>query len=321
MPGRPIRALIVMLAAAAGCAGSPAPGAAPRSPSPTDSATVTPAASPSPDRPCGWRSTASYRRVVWIWMENRSYGDVLGRSGDGARLKRYAARCGVATDYHALTHPSLPNYLAAVAGRTWGVSTDCSPATCSLDRRSLFGQVTAAGRHWNGYAESMLERCDRRSYGRYAARHNPAVYFLPIRTQCRHRDVRMGGRTGRFAEALAANSLPAFSFVTPNLCHDGHDCSTAAADDWLGRWLDRIVSSRAYALGRTVVVVTWDEDDGSAANRVPTVVIAPTVPPGTRVGRRLTHYSLLRATEQLLGLPLLQNAKTAPRMLGPFHLR
>src|SRR3954451_2994776 len=129
----------------------------------------------------------------------------------------------------------------------------------------------------------------------------------------------MGGAGGRFATMLRDRSLKPFTFITPNLCHDGHDCSTATADNWLGGWLDRITDSAAYGADDTVVFVTWDEGVGS--NHVATVVIAPTVPAGTKVGQRYNHYSLLRTTEEILGLPLLRHAAKAASMRKAFSLK
>jgi hypothetical protein len=246
-------------------------------------------------------------------MENRSYGQILGSHPAAPRLASYARRCAVATSYYAITHPSLPNYLAAVSGSTGGVRSDCSPSQCPQHRNSLFAQLVTHGKQWRSYAQSMSSRCDRSSYGRYAARHNPAVYFPGIRSTCTQWDLPMGGTSGRFASALQHQALRPFTFVTPNLCSDGHDCSTASADRWLGSWLDRIVSSPTYAAGHTAVFVTWDEGVGSD-NRVATVVIAPSVTPGTRAKARFTHYSLLRTTEELFGLPLLGAAARARSM-------
>jgi hypothetical protein len=267
---------------------------------------------------CGWRRTTSYRHVVWIWMENRDYQEVLG-GGAAPRLASYAKRCGLATNYLAVAHPSLPNYLAAVSGSTHGIGTDCDPSSCSQRGPSLYGQLDSAGSTWRGFAESMRSHCDTGSYDSYAARHNPAVYFTAIRSRCRSWDVAMGGTGGPFAYGLAHRALPAFTFVTPNLCDDGHDCSTSTADAWLGTWLDRIVASPAYLTGDVVVFVTWDEGIGSD-QRVGTVLIGPTVPVGTRSSLRFTHYSLLRTTEELLGLPLLGNAASARSMRTAFRL-
>jgi phospholipase C len=257
--------------------------------------------------------------VIWIWMENRTYASVLGNGTAAPNLSSYAGKCGLATQYYATTHPSLPNYLAATSGSTGGVTSDCGPAQCPQKRTSLFAQIQRAGKAWRGFDETMPHNCDLASAGRYAARHNPAVYFTPIRSFCKTHDVPMGASKGAFATALAQRTLPAFSFVTPDLCHDGHDCSTSTADSWLGSWLARITSSAAYHAGNTAVFVTWDEGVGSN-QRIATVVVAPTVPRGTRVAVHFTHYSLLRTTEELLGLPRLGAAATARSMRTAFHL-
>lgn len=252
-------------------------------------------------------------------MENRSYRQVLG-TGGASPLRSYAVRCGVATDYRAITHPSLPNYIAATSGSTHGITSDCDPSGCPVGGTSVFGQAGANGKGgWAAYAEDMARPCDRASYDSYAARHNPAVYYTALGGECRRRDLGMGGTKGRFAAALAHDRLPAFTFVTPNLCDDGHDCSTTIAEAWIGYWLGRIVRSPTYRAGHTVVFVTWDEGE-TAGNQVATVVVAPTVPQGLRVGRRFTHYSLLRTTEELLGLPLLGAAAQARSMRAAFHL-
>jgi phospholipase C len=248
-------------------------------------------------------------------MENKDYGAVIGNPG-APYENALARRCGLATDYRGITHPSLPNYLAAVGGSTFGVRDDASPAAHPVAGDSLFGQLARRGLSWRSYQESMGRRCSRASAGSYAVKHNPAAYFTTIRSACRRADVPLAGH---LAQALSAGRLPAFSFITPNLCHDTHDCSVAVGDAWLKTWVTRIIHSPDYRWGRTLLVVTWDEGVGRS-NRVPTLVIAPTVPSGTHSGRRLNHYSLLRATEDVLGLPHLRHAKTAASMTGAFRL-
>jgi phospholipase C len=257
--------------------------------------------------------------VIWIWMENRTYTSVLGNGAAAPRLAAYARRCGLATRSYAVTHPSLPNYLAATSGSTGGVRTDCGPTSCPQNRASLFGQIAAAGKSWRAYDESMPSNCFLSATSSYAPKHNPAVYFTRVRSRCRNWDIPMGGTSGHFATALSHRTLPAFSFVTPNICHDGHDCSTGTADAWLGGWLDRITTSRAYRAGDTAVFVTWDEGVGSDQH-IATVVIGPTVPRGLRSATHFTHYSLLRTTEQLLGLKPLGAAGSARSMVAAFHL-
>ena len=252
-------------------------------------------------------------------MENRTYASVLGNGSQAPHLSSYARKCGLATQSYAITHPSLPNYLAATSGSTGRVTSDCGPLQCPQKRDSLFGQLQRVGKGWRGYVESMPHNCDLASAGRYATKHNPAVYYTPVRSRCKTADVPMGASKGAFATALAQRMLPAFSLVTPDMCHDGHDCSTSTADTWLGTWLARITSSNAYHAGNTVVFVTWDEGVGSDQH-IATVVIGPSVPRGVRASTRFTHYSLLRTTEELLGLSGLGAATSARSMRSAFHL-
>ena len=117
------------------------------------------------------------------------------------------------------------------------------------------------------------------------------------------------------------NNLPAFSFVTPNLCNDTHDCDVATGDAWLQSFIPEITATADYQAGKTVVFLTWDEDDGSATNHVATIVLSAYTPRGTRAGTSFSHYSLLRTTEELLGVTsFLGGAATANDMRSSFHL-
>jgi phospholipase C len=247
--------------------------------------------------------------VIWIWMENKSYDSVIG-SPSAPFGNALAAACGLATSYHAVAHPSLPNYVAATSGSTQGIADDDPPATHPVDAPSIYGLLAAAGRTWRDYEESAPGNCPLVSSGLYAVRHDPAAYYTAVRADCALWDVPLGTTAGgAFLSDLSAGTLPAFSFVTPDLCNDTHDCSVATGDAWLEAWLGKIVASPSYQAGGTVVFVTWDEDDGSASNRVPLIVVSPSTPAGTRVGTSFDHYSLLKTTEQLLGLaPLLGHA-------------
>ncbi|MDX6628819.1 MAG: phosphatidylinositol-3-phosphatase [Gaiellales bacterium] len=265
------------------------------------------------------RARARYAHVIWIWLENHSFDSVIG-SRAAPFTNRLAESCGLATNYHNVTHPSLPNYIAATSGGTQGITSDCQPQECSRDVPSVFGQVAAAGMTWASYQESMPGTCDldegsgSRPDGDYAPRHDPAVYFLPLRPDCHRRVVPLGlPASGALAHALESDALPAFSFVTPNLCNDTHDCPVASGDAWLARWLPRIVASPAYRTGGTVIFVTWDEGEGGSSGdcslntsdvgcHVATLVVSPSTPRGTRSGELYNHYSLLKTTEQLLGI-------------------
>jgi len=260
------------------------------------------AAVPSSRQPClGVAAPAHYDHVIWIVMENKAAASVRGSAAPATTS--IAARCGRTADYHAVTHPSLPNYIALTSGSTHGITDDANPSKHRIGGSSIFSVVAAAHRRWVTYAESMPKPCARTSSGRYAVRHNPATYFTSLATSCAAHDLPMGTPTsGRLATALRTGALPAFTLMIPDLCNDTHDCSVATGDRWLGRWLTTITSSTTYAAGRTAVFVTWDEDDNTRVNTVLLVVVAPSVRPGTVIRARYTHLNLLRTTEDMLGL-------------------
>src|SRR5690348_6088772 len=158
----------------------------------------------------------------------------------------------------------------------------------------------------------MSTNCQRTNGGRYAVRHNPATYYTSLRAECRRNDVPLGARPD-----LSAG----FTFVTPNLCHDTHDCAVSTGDAWLSRFLPTVFATAQYRAGTTAVFLTWDESDVSQANHIATLVVAPSVPAGTRVASRLNHLSLLRTTEDLLGISThLGGAATATSMRRAFGL-
>jgi phosphatidylinositol-3-phosphatase len=270
--------------------------------------------------PCGTPlpSHPAVTHLIWVWMENESYGSIIG-SRNAPFETQLAHECGLATNYQAITHPSLPNYLAATGGSTFGVADDGEPDQHPIDAASIFEQVDLAHETWRGYAESMPENCDPITAGEYAARHNPAVYYTPLRAACSRDDVPMGSLTaGAFALMAREGELPNFSFVTPNICDDAHSCPVAHGDAWLGRFLPLVFASPQYKSGTVGVFVTFDE--GNSDDHIPTIVAAREVPRGEASSELFTHYSLLRTAEALLHLPYLGAAATANSMVGAFHL-
>ncbi len=284
---------------------------------------------PTATHPCGTSSQppATYDHVMWIWMENHSYGSIVG-SPLAPYLNGLIAKCGLATNYHNVTHPSLPNYIAATSGLGYGkiaqFHSDCSPSQyCSTGARSIFGQAPS----WAAYEESMPSDCLNRNSGQYAVRHNPPPYYAAL-AGCATDDVPYT----QLATDLGNGTLPAFAFVTPNLCDDMHSCSVGTGDAWLKAQLPAILSSSEYAAGRMAVLITWDEGAGGSSNQcaqnqtdqgchVATIVISPSTPTGATSDTLFNHYSLLRTTEEMLGIGRhLGKAATAASMRQAFNL-
>lgn len=288
----------------------PAPnGASDSAPAAAPSNAAAPAAGgPDASRPCGVTAAApGYDHVVWIVIENRGFGDVVG-SPAAPYLASVARACGLATGYSGVAHPSLPNYLAMTSGSTHGVSDDANPSSHPINGPSIFSLL---GGDWRSLQESMPANCARAGAGEYAVKHNPAAYYTSLTAACAVQDVPL---------AASPDISARFTLLTPNLCHDMHDCSTAAGDGWLASEMPLLLNSPTYRAGHTAIFITWDENDSGGAV-VPTYVLAPSVRPGTQVSAAFTHYSLLRTTEELLGLsPLLGAAAQAPSMAAPFGL-
>lgn len=251
-------------------------------------------------------------------MENHRADQVLG-TRDAPYETRLAQQCGHATHYGSVGSPSLPNYLGATSGDTWHVSDDAPPAEHVITGDNLFRQVRASGREAISYQEAMPANCATTSKGTYAVKHDPAAYYQGAddRAACARDVVPLGTPdAGAFHDALTSGALPAFSFVTPDLCNDTHDCSVATGDRWLAAFLPTIFASDTYLAGRTVVMLVWDED-----SPMPFVPIAPTVPAGAVLATAVDHYALLHTTEELLGITTyLGRAAAAPSMRSAFSI-
>jgi hypothetical protein len=239
-------------------------------------------------------------------LENVGYS-VVG-SPSAPYFNQLVSECGLATNYFAISHPSLPNYIALTSGSTQGITDDGEPSEHPIGAPSIYSEL---GSKWRTLAESMPEVCDHVTSGEYAARHNPAVYYTTIAASCQRNDVPL---------TVPLNLNASFTMIVPNICDDMHSCSVAVGDSWLRRMVPLILTSPQYQARSLVLFITFDENDSLASNQVPALVIAPSTPAGARVGIRFTHYSLLRTTETLLHVDLLGGANAAASMLTPFHL-
>jgi phospholipase C len=261
--------------------------------------------------PAGRSADPLGSHVVVIVMENAEYGEVIG-----ARAAPYvtalAHRYGVASASFAMTHPSLPNYLALTSGSTHGISSDCT--SCSVSSQNIVDQLERAGLSWRAYMEDLPRPCfTGAEAGGYAKKHDPFAYYRDI--------VRSPTRCGRIrgfgalASDLRGGHLPAYAWITPNLCNDGHDCGVAAGD----RFLARTVPSLLSELGPDgLLLVTWDEGGssagccgGAAGGRVATVVAGPLVRPSARDNRPVDDYGVLGTIEEVFGLSTLGGAADA----------
>ena len=229
------------------------------------------------------------QHVVVVIEENRSLTDMRGAS-EVPYINQLAKEGALLTDYHAIRHPSEPNYVALFSGDTQGVDDDSCPH--SYAKPNLAEALAARKAGFAIYSENLpatgFTGCgsDDKLYRR---KHNPVPDFPAV----------PAGDNRPFSDFPGDYSkLPAVSFVVPNMMNDMHDGSPAQADAWLKSKLD---GYKRWAMSHhSLLIVTWDEDDGSDNNRVMTVVVGQDVKPG-EYGQRLDHYDLLHTLTDLYG--------------------
>ena len=241
-------------------------------------------------------------------MENHGSGSIVG-SSQAPYVNQLANSYGLATNYFAISHPSLPNYVALTSGSTQGVGDDNGPSSHPLNVPSIFSQLP--GGQSRSLQESMPSSCLKSDSGQYVLHHNPMAYYTNLGSDCGNFDVGFGA-----SPDLSA----AFTFITPNAIHDMLDGTIAQGDAFLSSYVPALMATPQYQAGNTAIFITWDEDENSGgSNKVPTIVVSPYTGAVT-VATSYNHYSLLRTAEDLLGLPALGNAASASPMESAFGL-
>lgn len=253
--------------------------------------------------------SARSSHVVIIVLENEESTDVLD-SPDAPYTNSLIRRYGLATQSFAITHRSLPNYLALTSGSTQDVTSDCT--SCTARGPNIVDELEAAGIAWRAYLEDVPSPCYRgAAAGAYAKKHNPFAYYDDISHNSRRCENLVG--FAQLARDLRLGRLPTYVWVSPNLCDDGHDCGVAGSD----RFLARTAPALLHELGpHGFLVLTWDEGDSDSGccagiaqgGHVVSVLAGPEVRPGSREARPIDHYGTLATIEEALGLPLLGGA-------------
>ncbi|MEO7043054.1 MAG: alkaline phosphatase family protein [Gemmatimonadaceae bacterium] len=271
----------------------------------------------------------TFDHVVVVVLENENAQTVLAVPA----MDTLAQQGVLLANYYAVAHPSYPNYLALVSGHTFmgGDSQarhdpdayralDLGDAQLEIDAPTIIDGFDAKGLSWDVFAEDYPDtsraptHCDfRRQSGLYARKHVPFLSFTEFRAHpawCQHvRNLRW----------LSRDSLAAYTFIAPNLKHDGHDAPLDTAVTWLRAFLSPILADSA-TMKRTLVVITFDEAAnpltevlfGNQPNRIYTVLQGGMLLRGHRSDRQYSHLSLLRTVEDNFGLPHLEPATVVP---------
>jgi len=300
-------------------------------------------AAPTVAPTCGAKhgQPAKVRHVVWIWMGTQGYTHVIGKLRVAPYMNQLAQACGLATRYTTITHPAISNDVAALTGDIHGLVHNSCDTACTTTAPSLLSQVPS----WRAFIGRMPGACRKLAAPNYSRLSNPPTFVTA--PGCTKYDLPLGTtKQGRLQRIVAQNALPAFTLIVPSGCQDtGFDkhCGgklkraafLARADLWLQDWIGALTKSPAYTSGSTVIFVTWNQGAPAKPLRiactsrpaggtcqVPLIVVSPYAKPGTVSQARLSHYSLLGATETLLGVHRLGNAagRSGQALLRAFGL-
>ena len=254
-----------------------------------------------------------FGHIVIIMFENKEFGSVI----DNPQMPTYnrlAREYTLLTQYYAIRHPSLPNYIALIGGDTFGIDRNCSD--CFIDAPSLPDLMEESGHTWKTYQEDMPEPCFLGDTNLYAQKHNPFVYFDPIRLN-QERCTRSVVPLTELATDMLTGSLPNFLFIKPNICNDSHDCSLDVTDAWLTNLLTVLIPALDLTGEPYFIAILFEEGQGNhtccglpepGGGRVPVVIYSPQVKNGFEDSTPYTHYSLLKTISESWGLAYLGHA-------------
>lgn len=235
--------------------------------------------------------------VIVVMEENHSYSEIIG-SAQAPYINSLAAQGALFTQSFAIGHPSEPNYLELFSGSNQGITDDSCPHTFST--ASLESELLAEHKTFTGYSEDLPQAgsfvC---TAGEYARKHVPWTNFSKDNPNDNQPFTSFPSDFSK---------LPLVSFVIPNLINDMHDGTVQQGDTWLQKNLGAYVT---WAMNNnSLLIVTWDEDDGSQNNQIPTIFVGGPVKAG-KYSEKIDHYDVLRTIEQMYKLPHLANAAKA----------
>ena len=278
-----------------------------------------------------------YQHIFYIMMENHSYGEIIG-SAYAPQINALAQEYGLATSYYGVTHPSEPNYVAAIGGSYFGIQDDApynvtaNGVNHTINGPSLASQLEAKGLSWKTYQQALPYAgftgyyYPSQSVALYASKHNPFLNFASV--QSNPAELQKIVPDTQLATDLASGDVPDFSFIVPDQCHDMHGISNKcsgdatiipAGDAYVAQTVSAIMGSRTWQQGNNAIVITWDENDfnpsgvtgccnaNPGGGHVATIVIANHGARHVQDATPYNHYSLLRTIQQAFRLDCLQN--------------
>lgn len=256
------------------------------------------------------------KTVFLIAEENHNWADITPSSAPyiqkmlvpmGAHAEQYYTPPG--------NHPSEPNMIWLEAGSNLGITDDADPGVNHRNTVDhLVSYLDKAGISWKTYQEDIDgTSCPLVSVRNYAPKHNPFVFFDDVTDNNNFASVYCISHVRPYSELatdLENNTVARYNLITPNLCHDMHDCSVTEGDNWLSTEVPKILASRAYK-DRGALFITWDEGS-SGDGPIGMIVLSPFAKTNSFNSIHYTHSSTLKTFQELFGVtPLLRDAANA----------
>lgn len=265
------------------------------------------------------QSTSDVVKNIFIIVEeNKSFKEIVGNKS-APYINDLINKYGLAKNYHAITHPSLPNYIALTSGSTYGITSDCNPpsAGCTLDVPNIVDRIEKSGKTWKAYMESMPTNCFMYNSGDYVTKHNPFVYYQDITSDSARCNSHVVPFSRLVTDLSSVGTTPNYAFISPNICNDMHDCGIGVADNWLSKTVPGILNFTSFKSNNSLLLITWDE--GDINDDVPMIIIGPKVKPGYKSDKSYNHYSVLKTIESEWGLDPLTNKDKNAADLSEFY--
>jgi len=262
-----------------------------------------------------------FGHVFLVVEENANFSDVIANPAL-PYLNGLANQYGLAANYFANAHPSIPNYFELTTGQILTLIDASTPSDFPVSSENVVRDLLAAGKSWKSYAEDLPSvGYTGGDTGRYAVRHNPLAYFTDVQSD--NKQAQNLVPFSQFATDRSAANLPDYSFIVPNLCNDAHDCSLGTADTWLKTNIDPLVQSAQFQKDGLLIIV-FDEantlDFTSGGGHVAAVIVSPLAKRGYKSIAFYQHQSVLRLVLEGLGVTKLPgDAAAAPVMWEFFN--
>lgn len=259
--------------------------------------------------------SAPFKKVFIVIFENANEQETLQQSTFGRLVNN--SKSAYLYDFHAITHPSQPNYIALTSGDTQGIRDDDNH---NINKENIVDLLETKNISWKVYLEDYPGECDPNiKIGKYVRKHNPFISYVNIQknsNRCKHLV-----NASQLAKDIANKAVPDFSFYVPNLDNDGHDTGVHYADNWLKNTLIPYLRNPAF-MNNMLFVITFDENDHpqTANNHIYTLLYGDMIQKNSEAQHKAYNlYSLLRTIEDAWGLGSLNlHDKTSTPIQGVF---